>query len=237
MIDEHDLRHVLEHTRDLWTDLRDERLFITGGTGFVGTWLVTSFLHANRELGLRARASILTRDPTAARAWLDELGAGPEVDVVSGDGSDFPFPSGRFSFVIHAATQRAFAPDAARPLGLIAPDVRMTRRVLDFACASDTSRMLFTSSGAVYGRQPPALATIDEEYSGAPLPTDTDAVYGHSKRTSEVMCALYARATRINVSIARLFEFIGPLLPLDEGSAAGNFIGDALAGFYRRCLG
>jgi dTDP-glucose 4,6-dehydratase len=41
--------------------LRDERILITGGTGFVGTWLVQSLTWANDRLGLSAQASIVTR--------------------------------------------------------------------------------------------------------------------------------------------------------------------------------
>ena len=60
-----DLNHVLEHTRHLWEELRGERIFITGGTGFFGCWLLESFAWANERLGLKASA--LVSDPEAWR--------------------------------------------------------------------------------------------------------------------------------------------------------------------------
>jgi len=58
-----DLEHVLEHTRDLWSEVRGGRIFLTGGTGFFGPWLVETFSNANDRLGLGAELVVLTRDP------------------------------------------------------------------------------------------------------------------------------------------------------------------------------
>ncbi len=58
-----DLEHVLEHTRDLWEDLRGERVFITGGTGFFGCWLLESFAWANARLGFEGQCACADPQP------------------------------------------------------------------------------------------------------------------------------------------------------------------------------
>ena len=47
-----DLDHILAHTEGLWKEGRGKRIFITGGTGFIGCWLLESFAWANDKLDL-----------------------------------------------------------------------------------------------------------------------------------------------------------------------------------------
>src|SRR5258708_31508002 len=60
-----DLDHVLQHTASLWEELRGGRLFITGGTGFFGTWLLESFFLAHDPLSPAAQATVLPPHPAA----------------------------------------------------------------------------------------------------------------------------------------------------------------------------
>lgn len=232
-----DLDHILSHTRELWEDLRGRSIFLTGGTGFVGTWLLESLLWAHDKLDLCMSVAVLTRNPERFREKASHLAGHPAVRLLGGNVIGFDYPEGQYPFVIHAATEPSFEPDTKHPLGAFSSDADGTRRVLEFACTHGVRRLLFTSSGAVYGRQPPELTHIPEEYAGAPSTTDTGSAYGQAKRVSEFMCAMYGRVYGFDATIARLFAFVGPRLPLDAHYAVGNFIGDVLRGGPVRIAG
>jgi dTDP-glucose 4,6-dehydratase len=225
-----DLDHVLAHTEEVWSSVRGERFFITGATGFVGTWLTESLLWANRRLDLGISAVLLTRDPEAFRRRSPHLAADPAVTLWAGNGRSFDFPEGRFPYIIHLATERSYPPNAESPVSSLEGDIATTRRVLELARTRAARRLLFTSSGAVYGKQPADLLHIPEDYAGAPSPTDVTSVYGQSKRISEFLCRVWSHVYGFDAVIGRLFAFAGPLLPLDANYAVGNFVRDAMAG-------
>src|SRR5271168_5285661 len=100
-----DLDLVLAQTRPMREEMRGQRLFLTGGTGFFGCWLVESFCHVNRALGLGAKATILSRDPAKFLAKCPHLAKDPAITLHQGDVRNFVFPEGEFGYVIHAATE------------------------------------------------------------------------------------------------------------------------------------
>jgi len=224
-----DLDHILEHTHDLWDELRGERIFITGGTGFFGFWLLESFAWANERLGLGTKALVLTRNLEAFRKKAPHLAANPSIHFHPGDMRSFEFPQGSFSHIIHAATETNPQGNQINPLDMFEANISGTGRVLELANRCRARKLLFTSSGAIYGNQPPEITHIPEDYSGAPETTDTTTAYGQSKRTSEFLCVA-AGSSGLQAKIARCFAFVGPRLPLDANYAIGNFIRDALQG-------
>lgn len=225
-----DLRHVLAHTRELWVEARGKAFFITGGTGFFGMWLLESFTHVNDELSLDMRATVLTRDPAAFALKAPHLVGRGDLTFVPGDVRTFAFPSGIFDYVIHAATAASAKLNEEAPDEMLDAIIGGTRRVLDFAAQCEVKKLLLTSSGAVYGKQPSDITHISEDYAGAPDPLLPGSAYGEGKRVSEHMCVVHARQHGYEVKIARCFAFVGPHLPLDTHFAIGNFIRDALRG-------
>lgn len=227
---ERDLEMIADRTAPLCEEIRGRRIFITGGTGFFGCWLLESFCHINRALELNARATVLTRDPEAFARKCPHLAADPAITLLQGDVRTFDFPSGEFRYVIHAATEARARQAAEAPLEMLSTIVEGTKRTLDFATSHGTKTFLLTSSGAVYGKQPSDMTHVPETFLGGPDPLDAASVYAEGKRLAEQLCVQYSKQFGIAAKIARCWAFCGPHLPLDEHFAIGNFIGDVLAG-------
>jgi nucleoside-diphosphate-sugar epimerase len=228
-LSEHDLNLVLEHTAALWEEARGQRIFVSGGTGFFGCWLVESFCHINHALDLGASIAVLTRAPAAFAAKCPHLLHDSAVMLHEGDVRNFRFPDGEFGYVLHAATETSARGVPESALTTLSTIVDGTEHMLQCAAACGARKFLLTSSGAVYGKQPPELTHVPETYGGAPDPLDSGSTYGEGKRTAELLCALYQSGS-LDCKIARCWAFCGPHLPLNRHFAIGNFIGDVLAG-------
>lgn len=221
-----DLDYILKATTPLWEGLRNQSIFISGGTGFFGTWLLESFVWANRQLNLNASAMVLTRNPSAFQQKCPHLFKEACLDFYEGDIKNFIFPDKKFSHIIHAATDASAALNENNPIAMYKTILDGTQHILEFAVTAKVSNFLFLSSGAVYGRQPLELSHLSEEYL-ASFEYDSSA-YASGKQAAENLCHLYAKHYGIAIKIARCFAFVGPHLPLDIHFAIGNFIRDGL---------
>lgn len=229
-LSQQDLNLVLEHTATLWEEARGQRIFVSGGTGFFGCWLVESFCHINHAFDLGASMVVLSRAPAVFAAKCPHLADDPALTLLQGDIRSFRAPEGEFAYVIHAATETSQKRIPESPLTTFSTIVGGTEHVLHFAAARGARKFLLTSSGAVYGKQPPELTYVPETYGGAPDAVDPASVYGEGKRAAELLCALYQKTGELDCKIARCWAFSGPHLPLDRHFAIGNFISDVLAG-------
>lgn len=223
-----EIERAVARAPSLWEELRGASLFVTGGTGLFGRWLLESLAAANRRYALGLHLTLLTRDPAAFAACTPHLAADDAIRVHAGDVMNFELPPARFDFVLHGATTSAaetFRGEAS--LRKFDTLVLGTRRVLDLAARSGVKRLLFLSSGVAYGQPAAGMTHIPETFAGAPDTCDIDSALGQAKRAAEYLCAEYAHRQGFEFAVARCFSFVGPLLPLDLHYAMGNFIRQA----------
>jgi nucleoside-diphosphate-sugar epimerase len=229
-----DIEQLLARTPGLWPDFRGASIFITGGTGFFGIWLLEALLAANRTFSLGCRVTALSRDPSRFAVKAPHLAQDPALAFIEGDVRDFAFPSGPVTHVIHAATESSTTLNAEDPQTMFEVCVEGTRRALELAREKRATKFLLTSSGAVYGRQPPEVRHIPEDFPFAPDSPGVRDAYAEGKRAAEQLCVAASRPDAaggsVPATIARCFAFVGPHLRLDAHFAIGNFIRDAIAG-------
>lgn len=229
---EEDLDKALSTTGELWPSLKFKRIFLSGGSGFFGCWLMELLLHASNRLDLGTQVTILTRDPSAFQIRCPHLAAHKAVTLHEGDVMDFTFPHGDFDMVIHAAgeTSNAVALNHQNPAALFDIAVSGTRRMLEFSLARGVKRFLFTSTGGIYGDASAFGALTPEAALSAPDPLSPWSALTEGKRAAECLCACAGASGLLEVVIARCFSFMGPYSPLDSHFAAGNFLRQALDG-------
>jgi dTDP-glucose 4,6-dehydratase len=194
-------------------ELSKKRIFLTGGTGLFGKWLLEHFQTVEADV------VVLSRNPMQFITQFPMPRQNLNITFVQGDVRDFSFPDGQFDYVIHAATEASAKLEKENPDEMYSVIVDGTRRVLEFSKQAGVKRLLYVSSGAVYGVQPPELPYLPETFLCNPV-----TVYGKGKLKAEQLCL----ESGVETVIARPFAFVGPWLPLDVHFAIGNFIGSCL---------
>lgn len=225
-ISEEDQQYIYDGLPDAtWRSLSGARIFITGGTGFVGKWLVLSIISISRRLSLGIKITLLSRNPESAMCEFPFWADASEVDWVKGDVRNFSYPNGHYDFVIHAATDVAANVPAEE---IIDTCISGTKHVLKLTEAVGAKAFLNVSSGAVYGKQTSDVENVSECYAGAPNSLLESSAYGEGKRVSEWLVSAFGRRSPTRVCSARCFAFVGPYLPLDKQFAIGNFLAAAM---------
>lgn len=206
-------------------NLNGRRIFLTGGTGFVGKSLLDAFIVLHLEYRQEFEVLVLSRDPSRFLESNPRYANCPWLSFQRGDLMSCPLPADKFTDVIHAAADSHFSGSRVDWVHQI---VEGTRRVLDFAERSQVKRFLNISSGAVYGGPLGGGALIREDNLSAPSTENVASVYGQAKRLAEQLLTIYVNDRGLAGINARCFAFSGRYLPMSGAYALGNFVRDAI---------
>jgi nucleoside-diphosphate-sugar epimerase len=226
-----DCKQSLQGRADQLAALKGETLVVTGGTGFVGTWIAEMVAALNDLHGFKTRTVLVSRSTDLFKSARPHLASRMDLKLIKSDVRHLMEVPRETTYLVHAAATpdtRFHANNPIETMTSIADGTAAVLRTTD-RCAQ-FKMFLNLSSALALGTQPPELERLPETHLGAPNAGSVSSAYAEAKRYAETLCMAVRSQARLPVITARPFTFIGPYQKADSPWAANTFIADALAG-------
>lgn len=233
-----DCEQVTNGRVDSLSRLKGECILVTGGTGFIGTWIAELVTFLNDTYDFNTKLIVLADKVHDFDLKAPHLAAHKNVTFIEQDVRNILEIPSEVNWIIHAAATPDNRIHASDPLKTAHVIIKGTDSILMAATRlPNLQKFLNLSSGLVYGNQSWELAMIPEDFRGVLDFGSISCAYAEAKRMAENLCAIYRNQYRLAIVNARPFAFIGPYQLLDRPWAINNFIRDSLLGGPIRILG
>lgn len=186
-----------------WTG---KKVLVTGGAGFIGSFLSEALTRAGAEVRVFTRYS--SRGVGGAVNFMDPA-LRNQIEFVMGDLKD---PSGVAAAaqgcdtIFHLGAHIGIPYSYVHPVDVIQTNVLGTTHVLEAARAAGSRKVVLFSTSEVYGTA--LYAPIDEDH-----PLQGQSPYSASKIAADQIGLSYFRAFETPVAICRPFNTYGPRQP------------------------
>jgi len=189
-------------------DWSDQRVLVTGGAGFIGSFLTEELLDRDADVIV---ADNFSRGDFEKIAHLeDEIEIRP-VDLTTHKGCIEATENVDHVFHLAASVGGIHYIQRENVHGLT-PSVLMNQHMLEAARINDVDRFMFASSACIYRQQHDDLNRFSEDQA---IPANPHSTYGWAKVLGEVACDAYHTDTDIDTGAVRIFNCYGPRESLD----------------------
>jgi dTDP-glucose 4,6-dehydratase len=195
------------------------RILITGGAGFIGSYLCDYLLDKGHEVIAMDNLS------TGSTDNVSHLAGHEHFLFVKHNVIDYIYLEGALDAVLHLASLPSPVDYLNFPIQTLKVGAMGTHKALGLA-KEKHARFLLASTSEVYGD--PLVHPQAEDYWGNVNPVGPRGVYDESKRFAEALTMAYHRYHGVETRIARIFNTYGPRMRLDDGRVVPNFIRQAL---------
>lgn len=208
-----------------WGELSGCNILIIGATGLIGSCLVdVLMLNPRKDYHVYASGRNEGRAKQRFAEYIsDKMFHFVRYDVMYPLESDVDF-----HYIIHAASNASPNFFAKNPVEIMKSNINGIGNLMEYGLQHGLKRMLFVSSGEVYGEGDGRVFT--EDYSGYVDITSPRSCYPSSKRAAETLCVSYMAEYGVDVVIARPCHTYGPNFTESDNRVYAQFIRNVLNG-------
>ena len=220
------------------SELKNSNIVITGGTGFVGTWLIEMICYLNDHYSFGTKITAISKDKDVFENERRHLAGRNDVKIIKSDVRHLLELPRETDWLIHAAANPNSRFHASQPMDTMTTIAEGTAAVLRAATRCANLKMVLNiSSGLVYGTQPFDMQMIAESWPGNIETGGVSSCYVSAKKYGESLCKAAHSQLRLPTINVRPFTFVGPYQPLSGPWAVNNFILDAVSNRNIKVLG
>lgn len=220
-----DIQMVLAEFPLPWEKLSGKNILVLGATGLIGGCLVDMLLlNPGIDYHVYAAGRNVERANKRFAAYASShFYHFQPFDVTSPLQTDTDF-----DYIVDAAGGASPQLYVSDPVGVMKANFMGVDNLLRFGLKHGLQKMVYVSSGEVYGEGDGR--TFDEDYSGYVNPMTVRACYPSAKRAAETLCVCYAQQYGVDVSVARPCHVYGPYFTEGDNRVYAQFIRNVLAG-------
>lgn len=201
-----------------WERLTNKTVLLSGGTGFIGSFIINVFRYRNKYHNQGIKVISLSRRGGNSDSNIKYVKADITKEIKIEEHVDF---------VLHLASNTHPKQYGSDPVGTITTNVIGCNNLLSFSSLNHVERFLLASSVEIYGEG--SNFPMNELYSGYINCNDARSGYNEAKRTCEALCQSYKSQYNIDIVIARLSRVFGADTK-DDSKAMAQFMSKAVAG-------
>ena len=194
-------------------------IVITGGSGFVGSYLCEKLINDGHEI------IVIDNLLTGSTENIKNLMDNENFSFVEHDVQDHIEIENKVDYVLHFASAASPKAYTEHPVNTLKAGSVGTINTLGLA-KKHNAEYLLASTSEVYGD--PLISPQNEEYWGNVNPNGERSMYDEAKRFAEAAVATYSRSYDLKTKIVRIFNTYGPRMQLNDGRVVTNFIVQAL---------
>lgn len=211
-----------------WYKFKNKKILITGGTGFIGSYLIKILYLVNIKKKLNIKIDCIVRDKKKTYRIFNNKYFNNFLTIHNISIFKEIKLKGKYHYIIHAASIASPKFFKSDPIGVILPNILGTINLLKFAEKNKLEKFIFFSTTGVNGFVDDKLRPIAEDYYGSLNPSLIENSYLESKRMGENICQAWYAQKKIPIQIVRPAITYGPGVPLNDGRSYADFFSNIL---------